>query len=1008
MLRIQFRKKINIYRVLAFILAAAFTITCLTTSAFAAAETPDKVFTGSSLASSVLKNLEYNDVRNSNTWAKEAIYSAGALDIMKGYGDKQFGRTNSISKEQAIAIAYRVAGREADAQKAAEALDNARDDEEKKKNALSMWADGYMQLALNDGLISAEDYDDAMEEDQASLEEASFHRTAPAQRQEMAFWIAKTLKLEPSYGQQKIFNSFNDWSSADPIKVPFIEAVLQKNIMNGNGNGNFGPTQNITREQVAQVVRNAEAVVLPVLKYEKYSGLVEKVSDQTDSTNGERVIKRTVDVRNPNGKLNRLVFDIPERYDVQNRNEQNGTTVNTLEKEAVVYRNGQIGKSSLLKAGDSIEYIASAEGSEARYIRVNTPGTVIEYIGARVNSVNPGTLSINVNELFKLGSPNIKFERNNISFSYNNGGEREKLFSYSNKVSVIKDGKPAAIGDIKADEYVVLSVRDNIVNVIETFDIGILNEEDGIVNGIVEDNNPALGYITLYNENGSGTDPDMLNQLITYRTYNYENKNDVEVFKNHQKASIDDIETGDSVFIKLDEDGYVTSISAVANYMVKYGKVITKRGNSLTVKYEDGTSQLLDVDDATLIISDKKLTKYSNLKDGDRVRLLLHITNKFTKLKEITIEGNEHFIANIYKGTVEYIDDTSNSLVIRGLQILDKGKWEKTAIKGITDIRLAEGCNIYANDRSMSIANVNKYLRSNEAYIAVEKDYGGEEKAVFVSFRSEDDTEVLYDDTVLSSLTGANQFSLSKDYNTLNYSNGTIVVKDGRLVSGSSITAEDTVYAVANRDYEDGGFNAGIVQIGKRTDLNFARIFRGRIKQINDNKDFTLESFSTLEGQTWTYANTPKTLNVSNSTRILDDAGVLSTRDFLDYGDSSFKDKTVYVVEQNSNALLISTAPYGAAAVKGTIQTITGLTTGEDGDVLSEPTSVKLRLAKAYNSTDYKWVDSGDMELNILKNSIVMKGGKPVAASELKKGDVIRVMKKDAALTGDAYIIFVE
>lgn len=1000
--------RIAIYKKLSIFLTVFLLVSSMTVPGVAAAEAPEAVYTGSGMAGSVLQNLDFNDVRNSNTWAKEAIYSTAALDIMKGYGDRQFGRTNSISKEQAIAIAYRVAGREADAQLAAEALDNARRADEKKKNALSMWSDGYIQLALNDGLITPQEYADAMEEDQAELEPENFHRGAAAQRQEMAYWLARALQLEPVYGQQKIFNSFNDWNSADPIKVPYIEAVLQKNIMNGNGNGSFGPTQNITREQVAQVIRNAENLILPALGLEKYSGTIEDIKNQVDTTSGESITKRIVDIRNTNGKLHQIALDIPVYGTVDNRNERSGTGINTLEKEAVVYKKGQIGKSSLLKTGDSLDYIVSSDDKSTKYIRVNSSGTTTEYIGARVNSLDAANLTINVNELFKLGSPDVKLEKNNISFSYNNGGEREKLLRYSNSVLVQKDKSPVDISEIKADDYIILSIKDNVVYAIEYFDIGLLNEEDGVVNGIVEDNNPELGYITLYNENGTGTSPGLIGQLIAYRTYNYQNLNDIEVYKNHERASIEDIETGDSVFIKLDSNGYLTAISAVANYTVKFGTVNLKRGDTLTVKYEDGTTQVLDVDENTLVIEDKKLARYSNLKDGDRVKLLLHITNKFTKLKEITIEGDEHFITNVYKGVVSYINDASNTIVVQNLQVLDKGSWMKTSVKGISDIRLADSYELYANDRKMNISSINKYLNNNEAYIAVEKDYGGEEKAVFVSFRNEDDTELLYDDTVSNSIAGANEFSLSKDYSTMRYSNGTIVIKDGRLVSGGSIMADDTVYAVVNRDYGDGEYYAGVIQIGKRSDVNYARIYRGRIEKINDGKDVTLVSFSELTGQTWTYANTPKTFSITTRTRILDDAGVLSTRNFLDYGDNSYKDKTVYIVGQDTNALLISTAPYGSVAFKGTVLSTSGVTTGEDGDILTEPTSVELRLAKIYDTTDFVWDDVDDMELSILPNTIILKGGKPAAASDIRKGDTLRIFKRGTDTTGDAYIIFIE
>ena len=89
---------------------------------------------------------------------KKPSYESSALDIMKGYGDRQFGRTNNISKEQAIAIAYRMAGREAEAQKLGEALNNAKIAANKKTDAVSLWSDGYLQLAANEGLISAQGF----------------------------------------------------------------------------------------------------------------------------------------------------------------------------------------------------------------------------------------------------------------------------------------------------------------------------------------------------------------------------------------------------------------------------------------------------------------------------------------------------------------------------------------------------------------------------------------------------------------------------------------------------------------------------------------------------------------------------------------------------------------------------------------------------------------------------------------------------------------------------------
>jgi len=76
-------------------------------------------------------------------------------------------------------------------------------------------------------------------------------------------------------------------------------------------------------------------------------------------------------------------------------------------------------------------------------------------------------------------------------------------------------------------------------------------------------------------------------------------------------------------------------ISAVDNYVVKYGKIISVRPGLINVAYDDGTQQILSVDENVPIVQDNKLMDFDALKDGDRVKLLLNITDKATTLKSL-------------------------------------------------------------------------------------------------------------------------------------------------------------------------------------------------------------------------------------------------------------------------------------------------------------------------------------------------------------------------------------
>ena len=967
------------------------------------AETPETVYTGDADADAILGNLDYSDVKGTNIWSKPAIYEASALEVIKGFANmsRRFGRTDTMTREEALSVVYRAAGREAEAQTAGEALNNARAD--KKTDVLQVWYDGFLQLAANDGLITQQQLADALEEDQSELESENFKRKAAVQRQEMAYWLAKALKLEAVRGQQDVLNNYMDWRSADPEKVPFIEVVLQNKIMNGDGSGRFNPTKPVTREQAAQIVKNAETQVLAALKYDKLSGTIEGISLTGDYSTGTDLAGKNIDIRNSTGTIHRITTQSSE----SGKAEQNGLSTSEA-RELVVYKNGTIGKSSLLKTGDRIEYITRTSDKAVKYINVLSNVNEERYVAAQITSIDSANRLINVMQFFRMDFPDPALLKQNVSFNLGNESQNA-TYRYSANVYVTVNGTRGTIESLSPDTTVILTINEgNTVTAVQSADFGINSEENMIVKGIVEDNNPELGYITLYNEDGTGTGINSAMQLAALRTYNYINQNSMEVFRNHSAASVDDIQTGDSAFLKLDDEGNIISISAVDNYIVKYGKVISKLPGEIVVEYQDGTQQVLAVGEDVLFIQDKKLTSFNSLKDGDRVKLLLNITNKATDLKEVTIEGNEHFITNIYKGEVSYMDEMSGKLVLLNMRVFRNGAWERTDRKGFTSVALSDEYRIYLGDSTFDIERVNKLLAGNEAYIAVEKDYGGEEKAVLVSYRFADDTEVKYTDNITNALSGSASFGLSYENKNIGYGSGSIVVKNGRLVSGSSLAENDRAYVVANRSYGTGDFNAGVVLVEAAVDNGLLQIFRVRIKAIDENNSFTAESFSQLIGTDWEYHNTPKTFSLTFNTRLLGEEGILNIRDFKGYGEDSYLNRVVYVVSDGTDALLVSTAPYGTVNVKGRVFEISGGEEGEEGTLLAEPDSIRLRDTRIYNSEDFVWDAAKEMTIDIPNNTIIIKDGKIIRPSEIENGDTVRIMKKDTGLTGDAYIVFIE
>jgi hypothetical protein len=979
-----------------FVLALIFALSNTTVLA-APAEVPSSVFYGDPNGAAILKNLDYSDVKSSGTWAKEAIYLSGALEIIKGLDNmnRRFGRTDALSKEEALSVAYRAAGREAEAQVLGEGLNNGRAPGDRKSDVLGIWYDGFLQLAANEGMITALDLADALSADQTGLGEESFRRKAPVQRQEMARWLAGALGIEPVRGRQNIIYNFSDWKSADADKIPYIEAVLAEGIINGDGNGRLNPQQPVTREQAAQMIKNAERRVLELLQYSKHTGIVESISTTSDYSGGENAAGKYIDVRSSDGSLHRIVTKEPS-----------ASAANGL--ELVVYANGFTGGSGSLKKGDRIEYITRHSDNTVKYVKVLSNVNEERYMAAQVMSVDSGSLTMTVAQLFKLDYPDIELAKGNLSFSLN-GEKQVATYKYGKNTSVVIDGAKSTIDGLRPEMTVILTIGPgDVVKAVQTANLGISNEAGRIVKGIVEENNPQLGYIALFNEDGTGTGKEAYSGLAVLRTYNYGNQNSMEVLRNHERASLDSIQAGDTAYLKLDDEGRVVSISAVDNYTVRYGRIVSKMPGSIAVEYDNGDQQVLTVGGDVLIIRDKKLVSYSELEDGDRVRLLLNESIRSTDLKGITIEGEEHFIANIYKGRVESLDTLSNKIKMLNLQVYNNGKWERTDTKGISNISMSDDCAIYYNNTKISPDNVNLRLIENEAYLAVEKDRGGNERVVVLSFRSESDKEILYSGNVSTISSGSGKFRLENNPEAIEYSSGSIIVKYGRLVSGSSISGNDPALVVANRDYGNGNYKAGVVVVNRANDASRFQIYRARITGINENQDFTVGSFSMLSGNNWVYYNTPKTFAITFGARLLDDDGLINIRNFVDYGENSFINRVVYILADGTDALLLSTAEYGTINAKGTVYEVSGGGTGSDGTVISEPNVLKLKDGLIYDTTTYLWSWLGEMEISILPNTIILKNSEVIKPSGIKKGDVLRVIKKDAGKTGDAYIIIVE
>lgn len=948
---------------------------------------PARIFEGTEDAKAILANLDYNDVRQSNSWAKNAVWETGALELMKGYGEKRFGLNERLSVEEALVIAYNMAGREAEAQLAAEALDLQRQEEDRKTPAERMWADGYIQLAFNDGLITQDQYNDAMQTDRPAP--PAFNRYGPVTREDMAFYLAKVLEINPVNSQTHIFNGYRDWAEANPHRIPYIEALLQNRVMSGNGNGYFRPKGNVTREQAAQIIQNASPFIFPKHNIEKFKGTIEGINKYTDRTDGRNSTVTVVDVRNSSGQLHQFRFESPSSEGTVN--EIAGGSKNIVSKGAIVNDMGVLKDESAFSEGQEIIYFV--RNTRIYYATIVMSSTKTEYYLGKILSVDEQNRHISSEILLELPFSDIRFIEPSVLYNIIPYGNVE-ILSVSEDARIYMDFSMKTLKDIKPESIMLISVENGLVTGLERVNLDLMQEE-GIVSGIIEENNSALGYVTLYFPDGLGISPAYSQSLSNYRTYSYLRVENVTIYKNGLPAAIDDIKPGDSAFLKLDADGTLIRISASDNYYPVYGRVRAKLSGNLLIEKQDGTYEQITIPPQTPIFRQKRRITWDEIKEGDNVRILLQKSGSNVIVGEVTLEKKVQETTGIYRAQLGYYDELNNSLVVTRLQQFSDGIWRQPQTAGASKLQISEN---YKPD-------IQKGLQGT-IYLAVGKNLMGNNTVIKMASDGGALLSEVIGDTIVEVQPGRGSLTLLNKNARFVYGPDSIIVKGGKLLEPNQVKSYDEAYVVAG-SHTDGTQKANIIWLKEPAEDTGLTLYRGRISNIEWLSTVTLQSFSEFRDPEWEFVNVPKTLSIDPQIiRIYDDDGRTDPALFDDKGENNYKNRTVYVLAQEGRAMLVSTAPYGDVVYKGRILKLEGAVKDAYGHFISPPGSMIISEARVYNLRTWVWENKDNTQMAIPLNAVIVRNGKIAGAEQLEEGDRITVIKSETS--DDAYVVIAE
>ncbi len=533
--------------------------------------------------------------------------------------------------------------------------------------------------------------------------------------------------------------------------------------------------------------------------------------------------------------------------------------------------------------------------------------------------------------------------------------------------------------------------------------------------GIVVANEPDLGYIVYKNKNGKEiTCRYYKEEVVVEKQPYYEAEDRIgyidELFPNFKydprDISITSIRAGDSIYIRRKTDGTVTYISAYNDYIMRYAKVVNFTYNTggnptITLEDESGNVFFYEVPLDTPVTKGGQMIAISAIKTGDWVKVLvsqkiLGIGSRNEELMEIVVDNGSRYIEKLYRGQVLNIDSFNKAINLKSTQELGKAGWGP--YNSLTRVSIDEDkTKAYLIGNRISFDYINRYMRNAEgyAYVATET-YRGKESAVKLNFQSKKQSTLAPSMVIYTS---GNVIKLLSG-ETIYISEDAIIVRDKRLVDGNSIMVGDTIQAVVT-----GENKLAVGNIVNKDKTSALEVYRGRITKIADREEFTVETFSLLQGTTWYYHPTPHTFTIDDTTKFYSESGYVTggLEEFIGYGDNSLVNKVFTIIADGGHAQMITDSLYSTDAVKGEVYKV------EDG-------SIAIKDVYYYDGDKKIWREYSRKNIGatvtIEGNTVIVKDGEVIPARMLEAGDKVSVITdvnlKSANGTVKGYIIQVE
>lgn len=298
---------------------------------------------------------------------------------------------------------------------------------------------------------------------------------------------------------------------------------------------------------------------------------------------------------------------------------------------------------------------------------------------------------------------------------------------------------------------------------------------------------------------------------------------------------------------------------------------IDSRGQFISINVKDRKSASFYLDSQTQIFKDNKLVDLSVLYEGDRVKLKLADYDS-TTLSSIEIIAEGIKVEQLYKGTVQQIDAKQKKLVVKDEKVFQNWNWQPNG--KLSSKPFTAKTPIYVGNKKIDSSQLRNYINNEVYYVTIKQ--SGQEVVQKMIIKQTNERNL--HESLTSVDTSTQKIRLSRTGN-IPYHNGTIIIRNGRLVDASALSQSGDAYVITNgvttHQY------ANIIHITndgfQSPSLSNHEVYFGQISSVGSYK-VTLTNASRLSNNYW-YSTGFTNLSFSNDTNVEEDYNSL-TKDF--------------------------------------------------------------------------------------------------------------------------------